>query len=297
MVLKDYITQSHPGHPERLGWFMLNHMYLRMWRCRYRGPHRWPVIPHAALIQSVEANEAAARAIPEAREKHVQPGPLHDATAVVVTTWNRPQYLQPCLQSLSRSNLHNAILILVDDASDDPETQRMVAQFALPTPVLKIRKTHRTRMHVGLDIGWCLARNLGCRYLCNLDADVIVRTDWLTTLRGLFESLPYDPDSVLLSGFNRGNAPCILEEHEHFLRKSRMGGVNYFFTPGFFEAVRYLLFNENWDSHIQHYCAQRHSRRMRMLCCKPSVVQHIGREGLNAGVNSPFDQADDFVAD
>lgn len=296
MLLKDYITESHPAQTERLGWFTLNRMYLRMWAHRYRGPHQWTLTPHAALIRSMEANQAADRAISEAADSDHGPGALNGATGIVITTWNRPQYLGHCLESISRSNLQNTVLILVDDASDDPETQRMIAEFDLPSPVIKIRKTHQTRMHVGLDIGWCLAQNLGCQYLSNLDADVMVRTDWLTTLRSLFESLPYDPDSVVLSGFNRSNAPCILEAHDHFLRKSRMGGINYFFTPAFFSTVRFLLFNENWDSHIQYYCGQQHARRFRMLCCKPSVVQHIGREGINSGANSPFDYADDFVA-
>jgi hypothetical protein len=151
-------------------------------------------------------------------------------------------------------------------------------------------------MHISLDIGWCLAQNLGCKYLCNLDADAVVRTDWLVRLRQLFESLPYNPDFTLLSGFNRAREGDTLEDHGDYLRKYRMGGINYFFTPAFFHSVRFLLFSQNWDSHIQYFCTDLNDGAYRLICSKPSVVQHIGREGINSGVNSDFDFADDFVA-
>lgn len=283
--LDSYLTGTHPFQPERLTPRWLQRLYRKMWRCTYPGPFEWQVERHADLLASIQVNSA------------FDPGALSCSTGVVITSWNRPQYLRACLHSLARSALQDAVVILVDDASDDPASQRILADFDLPTPLIKLVKTRRTNMHVSLDIGWCLAQSLGCRYLCNLDADAIVRRDWLHTLRGLFESLPYDPDTVVLSGFNRSNSPCILEVHDRYLRKYRMGGINYFFTPAWFNTVRFLLFNENWDSHIQYYCGALHARRFRLLCCKPSVVQHLGEQGFNSGVNSPFDQADDFVAD
>ena len=95
----------------------------------------------------------------------------------------------------------------------------------------------------------------------------------------------------------RSNSSSVLEEHSDYLVKYRMGGINYFFTPAFFRSVRFLLFNENWDSHIQYFCSDLNAGRYRMLSCKPSVVRHIGLVGINSGTNSPIDHADDFIAD
>jgi glycosyltransferase involved in cell wall biosynthesis len=282
--LEKYITDFHPVQTELLKRKFLHRMYRKLWRCRYPGPYEWQVQRHAEVVQSIEVNALC------------EPGKLQPSTGVVITSWNRPHYLRPCLESLARSELSGTVIILVDDASDDPETQEILAGFDLPVPVIKIRKAARSCMHVSLDIGWCLAQNLGCKYLCNLDADAIVRSDWLQTLQGLFESLPYDPDLILLSGFNRSNPAETLEDHGRYLRRCRMGGINYFFTPAFFRAVRFLLFSRNWDSHIQYYCADIKNSPYRMISCKPSVIQHIGREGINSGVNSPFDYASDFEA-
>jgi hypothetical protein len=78
-------------------------------------------------------------------------------------------------------------------------------------------------------------------------------------LNKLFDSLPYDSDTTLLSGFNRSNSPCVREERDDHLLKYRMGGINYFFTTHFYRQIRHL--------------------------------------GLNSAVNSGFDSAADFVED
>lgn len=283
--LDDFLTESHPPPSGPLTRKWLNHLYRALWRHRYRGSLNWKSLPHSAFIRATETNAAF-----EAHE-------LKYSTGIVITTWNRPQYLQPCLDSLSRSDLTDALVIIVDDASDDAHAIDIIGNYDLPVPLIKIYKKEQTLMHVGLDIGWCLSRNLGCHYLSNLDADAIVRTDWLARLKSLFETLPYDPDNTLLSGFNRSNSPCVLEEHDDYRLKYRMGGINYFFTPAFYSQVRHLMFNSNWDSHIQYFCGTEHANKYHMVCCKPSVVQHIGQVGLNSSANSDFDTATDFVAD
>jgi hypothetical protein len=283
--IEPHITESHPPPPRHLNRAWLQHVYQRLWQARFRGAIGKKERPHVDFIHSATLNAAFDSA------------QFENSVGLVITTWNRPEYLGPCLESLSRSRLGNTVVVLVDDASDDGRTLELIRAFDPAAPLVRIFKNSRTSMHVGLDIGWCLLRNLGCRYLCNLDADTLVRTDWLITLRNLFESLPYRRDTTLLSGFNRSNSPCVLEEHENYLRKYRMGGINYFFTPGFYARVRFLMFNSNWDSHIQYFCGTQHATRYDMICCKPSVVQHIGRVGLNARADGCFDYAEDFVAD
>lgn len=279
------VTESHPPPPRHLSRAWIGKVYQELWQAKFRGRIGKKGRPHSAFIKSVsiDADFDSTR--------------FGDSTGLVITTWNRPEYLAPCLESLSRSRLENTVIVVVDDASDDDRTLELIRSFSPGVPLIRIFKKKRTSMHVGLDIGWCLLRNLGCRYLCNLDADALVRTDWLTTLRTLFESLPYRRDATLLSGFNRSDPPCVLEEHENYLRKYRMGGINYFFTPGFYARIRFLMFNSNWDSHIQYWCGTQHADRYHMVCCRPSVVQHIGRFGLNANESGYFDTADDFVPD
>lgn len=283
--LINHITHSHPPPAPLLSRQWLNRVYRTLWQTRFKGSLNKRSQSHVDFIDSVTTNQGS------------EAGAFRKSTGLVITTWNRPRYLQKCLEALSRSEMADTTVVIVDDASDDELTLELIRSFNPDAPLIRIAKRQRTSMHVGLDIGWCLLRNLGCQYLCNLDSDAIVRTDWLTSMRSLFESVPYPRDTTLLSGFNRANDHCVLEEHDRYLRKYRMGGINYFFTPAFYNKVRFLMFNSNWDSHIQYYCGTQHPENYHMICCRPSVIQHIGRIGLNARNGAYFDEAVDFVAD
>ena len=53
-------------------------------------------------------------------------------TGIVVCTHDRPRYLRRCLASLQRSHFDEAVIVLVDDASTDSRSQRLIRDFELP---------------------------------------------------------------------------------------------------------------------------------------------------------------------
>jgi len=78
---------------------------------------------------------------------------------LVITTYNRPRYLQRTLEALQRSQLPETLLFIVDDGSDDLETLKMIKDFSLPaTPVVKAYRIHKTgcAMYENLCYGWDL---------------------------------------------------------------------------------------------------------------------------------------------
>jgi hypothetical protein len=87
--LARYLTHSHspPSAPLNRKW--LNLVYRSLWKHRFRGSMKWKSQPHAEFLSSMESNAAF-----DSRGTDCGAG-------VVITTWNRPEYLQPCLESLA----------------------------------------------------------------------------------------------------------------------------------------------------------------------------------------------------
>ena len=213
-------------------------------------------------------------------------------TSIVIPTWDRPEYLHRALTSIGGSVLDNALLFIIDDHSTDPETKRILKNFSCEAPTVVFYKNKRSNMNVSLDIGWSLAMDLGCKRLTNLDSDVLVKPNWLTVIQNLFDTVGYRKDRLLVSGFNRFNNPDVFADHDHYVVKKRMGGINYYFEPELFDVVKLCLAHELWDSMLQQYMYDNRKHDFKMVATKPSVIQHIGKEGTNTRFG--FDYSIDF---
>ena len=50
--------------------------------------------------------------------------------ALIITTYNRPEYLRKCFDSILRSDIPNGTVVLIsDDCSDDEETLNLIRNF------------------------------------------------------------------------------------------------------------------------------------------------------------------------
>ncbi|WP_449048101.1 glycosyltransferase family 2 protein [Parapedobacter sp.] len=117
------------------------------------------------------------------------PGTVNQAITVVICTRNRPKELRQCIEHLKRSNDQDFELLVIDNASDTDETERVVAAFGDVRYMREDRK--------GLDI----ARNTGIKYAANpivafTDDDVVVDVDWITRIKEGFEN----PQVMALTG-------------------------------------------------------------------------------------------------
>ena len=215
---------------------------------------------------------------------------------LVITTYNRPDYVECCFASLRQSNLQNTLVVIVDDASSDKATLELIEQFTLPEVQQLIKLTrqnkHGFNIHESLKLGWDLL-HYTCQvdYLCNLDSDAIVKPHWLETLQTTYIQQQQYGHNFLLTGFNTMNHP-IREEHESIYIKESFGGINTFFAAGdFYEnTVRPCLSDNTWDWQIVHTMA---ACDYPVLCTKPSVVQHIGQVGENSTLEK-YDFAAEF---
>ena len=217
-------------------------------------------------------------------------------TGLVITTYNRPDYVERCFASLQQSNLQNTVVVIVDDASSDKATLELIKQFTLPEVNQLIKLTRQNKygfqVHESLKLGWDLLHyTYQVDYLCNLDSDAIVKSHWLETLQITYmQQQPYY-NNFLLTGFNTLNHP-IRKEHQDIYVKESFGGINTFFAAGNFyrNTIRPCLVDTIWDWQVVHTMA---AYDYPILCTKPSVVQHIGKTGENSTLEK-YDFAADF---
>ncbi|MEM7530778.1 MAG: glycosyltransferase family A protein [Chloroflexota bacterium] len=218
----------------------------------------------------------------------------HYPIGLVVTTYNRPDYLKRCLASLKNSDLTETIVLLVDDGSEDAQTLEMIRAFEMAdVPVLKAfrRQKEGCAMYENLRYGWdLLAEQYNCTYLCNLDPDTLVRKAWLQKIHHLYRS-EQAGGPLIATGFNAHQHP-ILSQEKGIYHKQSIGGINLFFDRELYEQiVRPSLFDIKWDWRVVQ---EMQKQNYRILCTRPSVIQHIGREGFWSGKHGVYDFAIDY---
>lgn len=219
------------------------------------------------------------------------------ATAIVVTTWNRPAPLRRMWSSLAASDLGDALVIVVDDASDDPETRRMLTLLGhRQAAVIKLRRRVRGAPcpHGGLRDGWDLACALGAATLVNLDADMIVKPHWLGAVLALHREATLARGECVVTGFNALDHRVVSAWRGAWVKRS-VGGANLLIARATYEQwVRDCLNDQAWDWNVVRAAR---ARGAPLLATRPSVCQHVGRHGLWSNWLRGMDRAPDFACD
>lgn len=214
---------------------------------------------------------------------------------IVIPCYNRAAYLKDCLNSVLKSDIpENTLFILINDGSKDPSVGITMTLFADLTNTIVFNKTN-SGVHKSLLLGFDTAFAKGCDVVMNLDSDAIVSKDWITRLLALHEKHSH----TIVSGFNtlsqdggtgKPRHP-VTEERQGYVTKRSIGGINMCFNADvYYRTVRNnLIGNTHWDWMVSY---EMQWRGIPFVVSKPSVVQHIGVEGLHT--DNP-DVAHDFV--
>lgn len=282
MNIRHCLAEMHPDLSLASDAAKIGHLFHRVWGVRYPG--------YAGPSPSLLADDVESISLNDAFRNRVGTFPV----GLAICTWNRPLYLERCLNSIRCCDLSEVITVVVDDASGDAETLDLIRKFDIDTPLIKVYKIERRQIHHSLDLAWCLLKGIGCRFLTNLDADAVVAPSWLSAMQSLHRRLER-PDKAILSPFNKYGDTSTIEEAEDHLVKRQLGGICYFFQADLLALIRPLLFDIVWDSLVSGYFLTRYAEGYRLICTRPSHVQHIGAIGMNSGPHKQFDQAVDFV--
>lgn len=208
-------------------------------------------------------------------------------TTLLITTYNRPDYLKKCLASIERANIKD--ILVVDDCSTDPETIRLISKYP------RIIKPKRTGICDSILIGLQRAFDNGAQVVINLDADAIIRNDFLERMLELHCLFPYE----LITGFhsitknaNGTDRHKIIHEGNAYCFKQSVGGINLLWTEKKFEYFKPVIKNAmqnnlNWDHQVSIHAGK-------ILCAVPSLVEHIGIESAMGHTVEQPDIAADF---
>lgn len=209
---------------------------------------------------------------------------------LIITTFNRPEYLSRCLASVAKLDPMPDNIIITDDGSTDPQTLKLIEDFTAPCIVGKYPHDKSRGIKAQLLEACDMAFAAGADLVINLDADAIVASSLISRLREL-----HTPDYIV-SGFNslnkdpRGNLrnPIIAEHDKHYL-KQHANGINMCFDKvQYNHTIRPALTNPsgNWDYDSK--------ASQGFTIAKPSLVQHIGLQS-SMGHNEEPDVAADFI--
>ncbi len=114
------------------------------------------------------------------------PSPLCD---IVLLTWNRADLLKPCVESITRHTKKPCRLILVDNASTEPEAVGYLNSLKGTDHVRLeiVRRTRNDGFSKGINDG--LSRTTA-PWVCVMNNDVIVTESWLDELLRVAEANP-----------------------------------------------------------------------------------------------------------
>lgn len=222
---------------------------------------------------------------------------------LLITTFNRPEYLHQCLQSIAEAEIPmNAEIVIIDDCSTDLDARQAIREFSHPNLSAVIWKHENKSIKDSLLKGCDYLFGLGCDHICNLDADAIVAKKFLHVLIALKEKF----SDHIVTGFNcltknrdGSERHKVLMTGDGFNLKKSVGGINMMFNKQQYTAwirpalILCLATQGNWD-HKSCIASERDGKEI--VCAVPSVVQHIGiSSSMGHSLSEPPDVADDFV--
>lgn len=213
---------------------------------------------------------------------------------LLITTYNRPEYLAECFKSLKEANIpRDVTIVIVDDFSQDARTLELIQKFSVAgVKCFKLFKNVNEGIRSSLKYGYDFSWNLGAKNVINLDGDAIVKKDFIQKIITLKEQFPEN----VISGFNSKNKNKdgslrnpIIEEKDTFILKKYANGINMCINKSQYDSyvLPALLKVGNWNFNTSS------ADPKPVIVTRPSVVQHIGINS-SMGHNEDPDVACDF---
>ena len=226
---------------------------------------------------------------------------------ILICCYNRPEYVKKTLESLkhtNKSDLNQSIIYIIDDHSSNKESTSLIENYDIKdmegVENLELKITRNIR---NMGIAKSLEKGFTflypkCEYLTNIDSDVLVKPHWLSALRNVYEKSNREKNEnngVLVSGFNCVPPNCahkILSSNDTYHVKKSIGGINIFFHRDMFPKYVPVIGNhiKKWDWNLCYYCDD---NKIPIIVSNPSVIQHIGHNGMNSR-GKRYDYAKDF---
>ena len=150
-------------------------------------------------------------------------------------------------------------------------------------------------MYDSLRVGWDLLFNcFHCKSVMSLDSDTIVKKEWIPILNELYEKINKEHKYFIVSGFNstRHSEHFIKQTYSNYYIKNGIGGINMLFSKDtYLDIIKDTLYNVCWDNIVIDKLRKYNGA---IACSKPSVIEHIGYNGMWSKGNEQCDRSIDY---
>lgn len=209
---------------------------------------------------------------------------------LLINTFNRPEYLQRCIDSVRNANLSGVQILIVDDCSTDRRVYEILSGFMIHR--MDRNRSIRWALEKGMQI---LFDTFKCDVVINLDSDAIVHPEFAERLLKLHEEFPNE----IITGFNSivAGRHQIVSQHNGYCIKKSCGGINMLISRNIYETVlkKALTTAQRTSGHWDDIVCKYHVENVgNIICSTPSVVQHIGFKS-SMGHNVQPDVSHDFL--
>ena len=178
--------------------------------------------------------------------------------SAIVPVYNAQRYLPQCLDSILNQGGMELELILVNDGSTDA-SPRICEEYAARDPRIKV--LHKENG------GQVSARKAGIfaasgDYICYVDADDSVTSDWLQTIADCIgggkypDIVVYGAEEILPEG--KRQLPCYLEEGYYNKKKLQEEVYPYVICDRRFSYTTQLIFPVAWNKAYRRELLQKH---------------------------------------
>jgi len=222
--------------------------------------------------------------------------------AIIIPTYNRPEYLEKCLDGLKKTFIKKQSLIyFIDDASTDKKTLDLIKNFEKKDSLIKY---HNKDKNGGVSDSLVLAIEdcfgMGYDYLIILNSDVIVNNyfyDMMTYYKNIFPNNIISGFNTLTPGENGKPRHPITYDGGFFVRKKTSGAPCLGIDKNLYEKYIKEILTEYGSKRKSAFdtAATRKASDdgSEIVCTVPSVAQHIGFNSSMAHNFNP-DEAVDF---
>ena len=178
----------------------------------------------------------------------------------------------------------------------DLELENLLVDFNIENiPIIKIFKNQHGNMYDSLRVGWDLLFNcFHCKSVMSLDSDTIVKKEWIAILNELYEKINKEHKYFIVSGFNstRHSEHFIKQTYSNYYIKNGIGGINMLFSKDtYLDIIKDTLYNVCWDNIVIDKLRKYNGV---IACSKPSVIEHIGYNGMWSKGNEQCDRSIDY---
>lgn len=221
---------------------------------------------------------------------------------IVLTTFNRSNYLAQCLDSINAAEIpEGTLIVIVDDKSTDEKTVELLRSFHPKGADVIIHYNEKNSgVSYSLKLGFNKCFFYGCDVVMNLDSDAIVKPNFIQVLTDLKNYFPQQ----IVSGFhsinknkNGTDRHPIIKKSDKWVWKKSIGGINVMMNEALFRKFMEPALNRvietkqgNWDYLT---CVNCMDYDLPPAVSIPSVVQHIGFDSAMRHLEEP-DVACDF---